>query len=102
VRIPRRNDTGSEQSITFLEIDDQQAGAAPLKLRATASSGLPVRYFVREGPAEVDGDTINFTEIPPRAKFPMKVTIVAWQWGRSIDPKVQSAEPVERTFNIVN
>jgi hypothetical protein len=24
--------------------------------------------------------------------------VVAWQWGRSIEPKLKSADPVERTF----
>lgn len=45
---------------------------------------------------------IIFTAIPPRAKFPIKVTVVAWQYGKSVEPKVQTAEAVERTFFIVN
>jgi hypothetical protein len=28
----------------------------------------------------------------------VKVTVVAYQWGRTIAPLVQSAEPVEQTF----
>jgi hypothetical protein len=59
-----------------------------------------VYYYVREGPAEVRGDTLVFTPIPPRSKFPVKVTVVAWQWGRSVEPKVQTAAPVEMTFSI--
>ena len=56
---------------------------------------------MREGPAEVAQDgTLTLTRIPPRAKYPVKVTVVATQWGRSIDPKLQTAQPVERTFSI--
>jgi hypothetical protein len=51
---------------------------------------------VLEGPAEVDGDTLKFTPIPPRAKFPVKVSVVAWQHG--LPGKVQTAEPVTREF----
>jgi hypothetical protein len=100
MRIPRRNDNGADQAITFPEIPDRQVGSAPITLSATASSGLPVRYFVREGPAEVDGDTLTLTPIPPRATYPVKVTVVAWQWGRSIAPQVRTADHVERTFDI--
>jgi hypothetical protein len=100
MRIPRRNDKGADQSIDFPPIPDQKLGAQSIKLTATATSGMPVRYFVREGPAEVDGDTLKLTAIPPRAKFPVKVTVVAWQWGRSVAPQVKSAEPVVRTFSI--
>jgi hypothetical protein len=99
--IPFRNQAGAEQHITFPEIPDQPAGTKSLKLPAASDSGLPVYYYVREGPAEIDGDTLKFTQIPPRAKFPLKVTVVAWQYGRSIEPKLKSADPVERNFNLV-
>jgi len=55
-----------------------------------------VRFFVREGPAEIVGDVLKFTPVPPRAKYPIKVTVVAWQYG--VPGKVQSAEPVTREF----
>jgi hypothetical protein len=45
-----------------------------------------------------DDGTLTFTPIPPRAKFPVKVTVVAWQFGRGIEPKLKTAEPVERSF----
>jgi hypothetical protein len=61
---------------------------------------VPVYYYVREGPAEVDGDVLKFTKIPLRAKFPVKVTVVAWQYGRSIEPKLKTVEPVTREFAI--
>jgi hypothetical protein len=94
------NSDGLIQKITFPAIPDQKAGVNTLKLAATSDAGLPVSYYVREGPAVVDADTLKFTTIPPRAKFPLTVTIVAWQWGRSAEPKIQSAERVERAFHI--
>jgi len=30
----------------------------------------------------------------------MKVTVVAWQWGRTKEPKLKSAVPVTRSFFI--
>ena len=100
MRFPLRNTAGTDQKITFPEIPDQRANAQPITLRATSDSGEPVHYYVREGPAEIEGNTLSLTPIPPRAKVPVKVTVVAWQWGRSIDPKIKTAEPVEQTFLI--
>jgi hypothetical protein len=94
LHFPLRNTTGKDQCITFPEIQPD------LKLKATSDSGLPVYYYVREGPAEIEGDTLKLTRIPLRAKFPVKIAIIAWQWGRSIEPKVKTAEPVEHTFAI--
>jgi hypothetical protein len=99
--IPARNTSGAEQHISFPEIGDQPAGIKSLKLNATSDAGVPVHYLVREGPAEVDGDRLNFRAIPPRARFPVKVTVVAWQYGRSTEPKLKSADPVERSFYIL-
>lgn len=101
LRFPVKNADGTPQTISFDAIPDQVAGAsANLPLKATSSAKARVRFYVREGPAEMapDGNSLRFTAIPPRAKWPVKVTVVAWQWGRSIEPKMQSAEPVERTF----
>jgi hypothetical protein len=39
--------------------------------------------------------------VPVRATQRIDVTVVAWQWGRTVAPAVQTAEPVERTFQIV-
>jgi hypothetical protein len=99
--IPARNGQGANQHITFPPVPDQKVGTKALKLNATSHAGVPVYYFVREGPAEIGGDVLKFTAIPPRAKFPVKVAIVAWQYGRSSEPKLKTAEPVEQTFNIV-
>ncbi|MEZ0216334.1 MAG: hypothetical protein ACAH89_04330 [Rariglobus sp.] len=101
LRIPGRNDKGAPQRITFDLPATVRYGTRELKLSAKSGSGLPVRYFVREGPAEIDGDTVKFSQLPPRTKFPITVTLVAWQFGRSTEPKVQTAEPVERTLTLV-
>jgi hypothetical protein len=98
--IPNRLAEGTPQTIDFPKIEDQKIGIKSLPLKATSSSGLPVGFFVREGPAEIDGDTLRFTKIPPHAKFPVKVTVVAWQFGRGVEPKFQSVEPVFREFFI--
>jgi hypothetical protein len=98
LRIPGRNKDGQVQRITFELPASLRYGTRELKLSGKSDAGLPVRYFVREGPAEIDGDTVRFSQLPPRAKFPITVTVVAWQFGRATDPKIQSAEPVEKTF----
>jgi hypothetical protein len=100
LQIPSRNAEGKPQQITFNPPAEMSVGTGELKLAATSDSGLPVSYYVREGPAEIDGDVLKLTNIPPRAKWPLKLTVVAWQWGRSTEPKVQSADPVVRTIEL--
>ena len=95
------NTQGADQHITFPEIPSQTAGTHSLELAATSDAGAKVCFYVREGPAELDGDTLTFTPIPPRARFPVKVTVVAWQWGRSGAPQLKTAAPVERSFDLV-
>ena len=101
LHFPLTNKIGADQHITFPQIPDQRLGTRSIDLNATSDANVPVYYYVREGPAELDGDTLKFTSVPPRAKFPVSVTVVAWQWGRSIDPKLKTAPPIERTFHIV-
>jgi hypothetical protein len=102
MRIPARLTNGVEQKISFPKIPDQKAGTKSLGLSAVSSAGVPVYYYVRQGPAEISGDRLVFSKIPPRATFPVKVTVVAWQYGRTIEPKLQSAAPVEQSFWIVS
>jgi hypothetical protein len=99
--IPAKNIKGEEQQINFSKIADQKEGTKFIRLNATSDANVPVYYFVKEGPAEVDGSALKFTKIPPRCKFPVKVTVVAWQYGRSIEPKIRSAESVEQSFFIL-
>lgn len=94
---PFNNTTGRPQSITFDPIADQVLGQSmSVPLRATSDAGLKVRYFVREGPAEIVGGELRFTTLPRKARLPLRVTVVAWQWGRA--GEVQTAAPVTRTF----
>lgn len=99
-KFPPKNTNGQAQQIIFEAIPDQVVGGEPIILRATSDTGLPVEFCMIDGPAEIEGNKLRFTPIPPRAKMPVKVTVNAYQWGRSIEPLVQSAEPVQRTFLI--
>ena len=100
MNIPLENREGPPQTITFPEIPDQPLGVKSVKLQATADSGAKVRYYVLAGPAELDGDELKIEAIPPRSRLPMKITVVAWQWGTVDPPKLQTAKPVERSFVI--
>ena len=101
LRFPVKNTAGKPQQINFSFIPDQKQSAKALKLYATSSAGVPVYYYVKEGPAEIKANRLLFTKIPLRARFPVKVTVVAWQYGSAIEPKLQSAEPVERSFYLL-
>ncbi|MES2477143.1 MAG: hypothetical protein V4640_15265 [Verrucomicrobiota bacterium] len=95
------NHLGIGQKIDFPAIPDQEKGVKSLLLSATSDADLPISYYVREGPVEIEGATLKFTEVPPRSQFPMRVTVVAWQWGRSDEPKIRTADRVERSFSIL-
>lgn len=95
--------TGASQTITFAQPADQILGVSSLPLTAsttgtTTYAGAQVSFYVREGPAKVNGTSLEFTALPPRTKYPVKVTVVATQYGRSIAPLLQTATPVTRTF----
>jgi hypothetical protein len=94
------NTDGQRQQITFNAITNQKQGTKFIQLKATSDAGVPVHFYVKEGPVLIKGSQLQFTKIPPRAKFPVKVTVVAWQYGRSTEPKLQTAHPVEQTFYI--
>ena len=97
-RIPYRNTEGKRQYILFPGIGDVKAGVESVTLRATSDCGLPVYYYVKEGPAEIDGNKLVFTPIPPRSKYPLKVTVVAWQYGWR--ERYRQQRPIERSFFI--
>ncbi len=92
---------GAKQHLDFPKINNVVAGTKTLPLKAVASSGLPVSYYITSGPARVRGGQIIFTRIPPRAKFPVAVRITAYQWGRPLPPLVASARPITQTFYIL-
>lgn len=97
--IPHLTD-GSDNVIPFPALPDVTR-LKPITLSATASSGMPVAYYVDSGPAFIDGNLLKFTAIPPRSKFPILARVVAWQWGRSSAPAVKSAAPVVEEFRIL-
>jgi hypothetical protein len=92
---------GAEQHIDFPIIPDQKVGAKKLLLTASSNAKLPISYSVISGPAEVAGDNLVFSRIPPRSRRPIKVIVGAYQWGHSREPKINTATPVFREFFIV-
>lgn len=93
-----QNTTGKPQSIQFPGIENINKGTTIVALKAISSSRLDVQYYVKSGPAYVEGDAVHITKIPVKTKFPVKITVVCWQYG--IKGVWQSAEPVERSFYI--
>lgn len=93
------NVKGKAQTITFPPIGDLKSGAE-VKLAATADGGLPVCYAVNHGPAIVRDGKLVVCGIPPRAKFPLEVKLTAYQWGSSVEPYIQTAEPVSQTVSV--
>ncbi|MCW3062635.1 MAG: hypothetical protein JWQ02_4456 [Capsulimonas sp.] len=94
------NRDGAMQIIDFARIGDQKAGAKSIHLNATSDAGLPVQLYVISGPVRLrdDNRTLEFLPIPPRSKFPVHVVLGAYQWGRTVEPKVQTAGPVTQEF----
>jgi hypothetical protein len=91
---------GKTQTITFPLIGNLRPQSSPVKLAATSDAGLPVEYYVAYGPAVIRGATLSIAELPARTTFPIAVKVVAWQFGRGVEPLVQTAQPVEQTIQI--
>jgi hypothetical protein len=91
---------GQPQTITFPPIGDLKADTGPVALKATSDAGLPVEYYVAHGPATVARGKLTIAELPARAAFPIEVKVVAYQFGRGVEPLVQTATPIEQTFRI--
>jgi hypothetical protein len=90
---------GRLQRIIFPGIDNVTTKTKSLLLTATSDAGLPVFFYVKSGPAVVEGNRLIFTDLPLKSRFPIKITVVAWQNGRiTAEPFVQCAEPVSQTF----
>ncbi len=99
--VPASNTEGIIQKISFPFIANVKRSVKAVSLNATSSANMPVQYFVREGPAIVTGNELRLTQIPPRSKFPVKITVVAWQYGTRTTPAIQTAQPVERSCYVV-
>lgn len=100
MRIPVKLTDGKPQKISFRKIEDQKSGTDSIWLSASSDSGLPVNYYIVFGPAIIEGDVLRFTRIPQKTRHPIKVTVVAYQWGQNVSPKYQSVEPVTQSFFI--
>lgn len=90
---------GKEQKITFPPIGALKAGGA-VALKATSDAGLPVDYLVAYGPARIEGNRLVAADVPARAKGPIEVKVIAWQFGRGVAPQVRTAEPVEQVIKL--
>ena len=66
------NTAGETQTMDFPPIPDQILGGKTIKLRARASSGLPVQFFVVSGPVTIAGDVLTVGKIPRRANSPSR------------------------------
>ena len=95
------NKVGAKQTITFNKPADVKAGTPSIPLTATSDAGLRVDFFVDSGPAIIKDGRLVFTPIPPQSRFPVEVTVAAWQWGQAADPKVQTADVVRQKFQIL-
>jgi hypothetical protein len=92
--------SGKAQTISFPPIGNLKPDSPPVELRATSDSGLPVEYYVAVGPAIITDGKLKLTDIPARARFPIEIKVVAWQFGSGIEPLVQTAAPVEQTIQL--
>ncbi len=100
MHIPLRQTKGPAPGIEFPALEDQTENGGPISLAAVSDDSAPVHYYVLAGPAEVDGNQLTLARIPPRARFPVKVTVVAWQWTFGAEGRLQAANTFERSFFI--
>ena len=75
------NKSAKPQTVDFPVIPDTAASATKIDLQAKSSAGLPVEYFVVQGPGIVKDSAFIPTEIPAGNRKPVKVTIGAYQVG---------------------
>jgi hypothetical protein len=101
ITLPAKLIKGSEQKITFEKIDDITSKTKSILLKAHSNSGLQVNFYIKSGPAYIEGNMLRLTAIPLRARLPVKVIIVAYQFGRVGEPAYQSAEPIEQILNVI-
>lgn len=95
--VPLVNTRGLRQKITFAPIAYHRRQHW-LTVHASSSARLPVQFYVVSGPVLLHGNRLTFTRIPTASRFPIRVIIGAYQWGRAAAPLVQSAGPVFRQF----
>ncbi len=91
---------GRAQHIRFDALPDTRYHQKGIALKAESDAGLPVQFFVMEGPARILDNRVYITPLPPRSRLPVKVTIGAWQYG--IRDSINTAVPVYRSFYITS
>jgi len=102
IAIPSNLSKGPPQHISFPGIQNISERTTYVSLHARSDAGLPVHYFVDAGPAIVDENHrgLKIMDIPVKSRFPVKITVTAYQWGREEPPFCQTATPVTRSFYI--
>ncbi len=99
-KIPTNTSKGTTQTIQFAELADHTLEDLPQKLEAKASSNLPVYFEVEYGPVELKDGQLVLSDLPLNAVFPLECKVTAYQIGRRVEPVVNPATPVSRTFQI--
>ena len=97
ITLPVRLTEGREQRIRFESVRNVRRRTRSLYLNASSDSGLPVSFYAECGPVRVEGNRLLIEEMPPKSKFPVLVSVVAFQYGRSGNDPVRTAEPVRQT-----
>jgi pimeloyl-ACP methyl ester carboxylesterase len=91
---------GKPQTITFPPMGKLKADSAPVELKASSDSGLPVEFHVGYGPASIVDGKLKVADLPARASFPIEVKVVAYQFGSGVEPLIKTATPVEQTIMV--
>ncbi|MFM2092318.1 MAG: hypothetical protein RLZZ127_2807 [Planctomycetota bacterium] len=90
IRTPAVLTKGASQAIAVALPQRLPRSALPMPLSATASSGLPVSWYVDHGPARVIDGRLELADLPQRATGTVPVRIVATQYGDAV-AKIASA-----------
>jgi hypothetical protein len=99
VQIPAELLKGKGQKINFPNFANRKSNdTKPIRLNAISDSNLPVQYYIETGPAIIEDGFIKIKQAPVNSKYPLKITVVAYQWGRTLSPQYKSAMPVVQSF----
>ncbi len=90
-------DKGDPQEITGFTLPEHARSTDfPMPLSATASSGLPVRFHVDHGPAEVRDGRLVLLPVPTGLAGPVRIRVVATQPGSTTGTQRKAAPAVIR------
>ncbi|CAN5906304.1 hypothetical protein BH11VER1_BH11VER1_07560 [soil metagenome] len=89
------------QTVDFPTMPDMPATSAKIPLNAKSSTGLPVDYFILNGPGIIKDGAFIPTEMPTGVARSMEVTIGAYQVGVFKESGgIQPTETVYQTFHL--